>query len=301
VKPWVTQRDPEQANLWWHGIYHHARVVFGTLAGFKDPEFDGFDPATKSIANIFYLGHRRTEDTPVREVRWRDGLALDGEVLLAQAIEASISTTATSTRSTSSSSTTAASVRLQGTQHVKKYLPPDTPITLTSSGQETGVIAFEYSQNSHCLCPEHGGSGRGSAWVTVSAFGPAVHCCQCNGGTTWFPDAVSLPSGFVVPSMPVATEENIQALLADLDQVPVKKGVKAKAPKMTPEQAESLRAADAGRAVEGAKKWSPSCRSTWRRPSAWCPHPAASSRCSEANCKAGCTIGTAARALASCA
>lgn len=114
----------------------------------------------------------------------------------------------------------------------------------------------DITQNSHCLCPEHVGSGGGSSWVTVSQFGPAVHCCQCNGGTTWFPEAVSLPPGFVVPSHVEATEEDIQALLADLDNLPVKKVVPSKTA-LTPKRAEHLRAADAGRAVAGAKKWEP--------------------------------------------
>ena len=287
-KPLVTQRDPVAYNKVWNGIYDFGRIVLGTLAGFDDPDTAGFDPAPKSIANIFYLGHRRSPDLPVREVRWRDGLALDGDALLAAAIEASHTSGTASTASSGSNlkrvSLSSAS-RLKGSHHVTKHLPPDTPITLTSKGKD-GVVAFgDITEGSHCLCPEHGGSGGGSAWVTVSEFGPAVHCCQCNGGTTWFPGGGGV----------TLTDEEIDALLDDHDDEATKvtKGNPKKEPitpeegaeeklraegqkKLTPEQAEKherllaqrkerhrreqaerLRPEDAGRAVEGSKKWMP--------------------------------------------
>jgi len=294
AKPWITQSDPTAANKVWHGIYECARNVFSSLAGFDKT---GYDSGTKCIANVFYLGHRRTEETPVREVRWRDGLAVDGEVLLAAAASTAAGTVG-DTETAPTQRTSIGTIMATGNGlHVKKYLPPDTVITLTSSGTEKGTVAFEdITTGSHCLCPEHGGSGGGSAWVTVSQFGPAIHCCRCNGGTTWFPDVVSLPPGFVVPPHQETTEEDIEALLADLDNeaTKTKKTKPIRKPKLTPEEeaeeklwaerlkmltpeemdkhkrvlaerkkrlqqkrAERLRAEDAGRAVEGSKKWMP--------------------------------------------
>ena len=83
------KQDTRGPNRVWHGIYYAARVLIGELAGFADPASGdaekGFDPATKSTAQAFYLGHRRAEDEPLCEVIWRDGFALDGAVPIGDA------------------------------------------------------------------------------------------------------------------------------------------------------------------------------------------------------------------------
>lgn len=180
-EPYITQGAPQEANRVWHDIYHHARVLLGGLSGFAEPDRAGFDRATASVANVFYLGHRRTADTPIREVRWSDGLALDGAAVLASVPFVAGTTTADPFR------TVSLARGATGGRSEKKKLPADALIVLTQDGREVASVPFATIRGrSHCLCPQHGGSGRGSAWVDVGYGGvPAIQCGPC--GTRWTP------------------------------------------------------------------------------------------------------------------
>ena len=162
----------------WHRIYDHGRRVIGKLAGFTE---NGFDPATKAVSNVFYLGHRRTEDVVAAETIWKGGQALDLAALRAAAPPLTRSLASVATTPTSSTSTA-----VSGRTGSRRTLPADHMITLTNARTVLGVERFgSITAHSHCLCPEHGGSGGGTAWVDVWDGRPQLHCTKCPGGITW--------------------------------------------------------------------------------------------------------------------
>lgn len=58
----------------WKTFYDHARVVFGTVGELLG---EGFDPATSTPCNPWYLTERRSVSDPPRLVRWRTGHLFD--------------------------------------------------------------------------------------------------------------------------------------------------------------------------------------------------------------------------------
>ena len=62
----------------WKVAYNHARVLFGALGRLDGV---GFDPATETPCNPWFLTERRTSGDAERSVAWRPGRALDLELL----------------------------------------------------------------------------------------------------------------------------------------------------------------------------------------------------------------------------
>jgi hypothetical protein len=191
ARPYVTQGDPVKANQEWHRLYEFARIWIGALAGFSDPANDGFDQATSSIANVFYLGHRRAPDVPVREVRWSKGLALDGAALLAMAPAAHSAGRASRSAGHRQQGHEVTGLQVFGFDvdlgtgiFEPDTLDGDTEITLTNDGVTVGPIKLRnVKSRSHCLCPVHVGSGGGSAWVDRTSKGVRLWCVRCK--KTW--------------------------------------------------------------------------------------------------------------------
>jgi hypothetical protein len=71
-------------------------------------------------------------------------------------------------------------------------LPADTLITITRDGVDVGTVKFaDVKSRSHCKCPTHGGSGRGSAWVDRTPQGVRLRCSRCR--KMWQPETVVKP------------------------------------------------------------------------------------------------------------
>jgi hypothetical protein len=166
----------------WNLHYDTARVFFGTLAGFSGPSLRdaavAFDPAPKAISTPWYLGHRRTADTPVRGVRYSPGLAIDIRQLVADApCQLPLGPLGGPKAKRKGGGRTTPSVP---SVFVPRAMDPSTIITLCENRQEVRQIRFdEVSTKSHCVCPEHGGR-RGSAWTDLNHEGfPTIWCSQC--------------------------------------------------------------------------------------------------------------------------
>ena len=71
-KPFITDTDDKCQD--WKTVYHHARVVFGSVGRLHGC---GFDPTTETPSIPWFLTERRQETDPPREVRWRLGASLD--------------------------------------------------------------------------------------------------------------------------------------------------------------------------------------------------------------------------------
>lgn len=69
----------EAGQLAWKGFYGHARVAFGSVA---DLSGVGFDPATETPCNPWFLTEKRASGDPERVVFWRSGAALDATALM---------------------------------------------------------------------------------------------------------------------------------------------------------------------------------------------------------------------------
>ena len=186
--PYVPSAVGHDAAGTWRRMYHAGRWVVGHLAGLGSGEMDR---APCAMSSAVYPGYRRSPDVPVREVRWSDGLALDGAAVLAAAgtptARMGTATTADPFRTLSLATTRAPA----GGQYAQETLPGDTQIICVDGGVRRSVALQNVSRHSHCVCPapEHGGVWRdaewhGSAWVDVGRDGvPRVHCGPCQ--TTW--------------------------------------------------------------------------------------------------------------------
>lgn len=61
----------------------------------------------------------------------------------------------------------------------RRTLPPAYSVTWQGGCDRLDRI----TRHQHCHCPEHGGSGKGSAFATKQGAGPFIHCASC--GITW--------------------------------------------------------------------------------------------------------------------
>jgi hypothetical protein len=68
----------EERRDTWKVAYNHARVLFGALGHLGGV---GFDPATETPCNPWFLTERRATDDPMRVISWAPGRSLDLELL----------------------------------------------------------------------------------------------------------------------------------------------------------------------------------------------------------------------------
>jgi len=64
----------QEKILMWKTLYHHARVLLGSLAGLVG---EGFDPTCETPCQPVFITERREEVDPPRQVIWRTGHSLD--------------------------------------------------------------------------------------------------------------------------------------------------------------------------------------------------------------------------------
>jgi hypothetical protein len=207
TRPYLTQGDPRLGNERWKLLYDHLRRKLGQIAGFgfaevtedEGGEADGFDPATKDIARVFYLGHRRTPETPIREVRFGRGtLAIDGMAEMAEAEAAEkinldaiqVQRMAPALAWKRSSGEVEPGIRTfdlsapSAPQNKRQTLPHDAQVTLLRGGTVTATLPlrdWQPGMPTHCYCPHHGGDGMGMAHIFIGANGdPILVCGKCN-------------------------------------------------------------------------------------------------------------------------
>lgn len=203
------------ANQYWHGVYHVGRVVIGALAGFAEPVKGGFDVQTCSIANVFYLGHRRDEHTPHRRVRWQNGMWLDAAGLAAM-IPTTTSWQDPSTwdENDEDNKTPFKSWDLTAPASKRGGIPGDTPVRLHTGSMATiegvGATLPAHGHTVSCDCPLHEPGLAPNAAIGKNKAGAIFLRCWGDCGGTYF-----------VPTASVAEVEadkrDVENVCADLD------------------------------------------------------------------------------------
>lgn len=178
----------------YRALYEQVRVKFGALAGLKN---QGFDPACSSVSHQFYLGHRRpgmAEGTPDREVVVNQGtqrLDWRAEVTGIKTNPLGANFLARAQKEANGKWAGAGVAKLE-----QRTLPADTEIRMADGGPNLPIGGPNLPPEGHCYCPGHGGSGKGSAFVThTSALTPTarVHCKVC--GITWRSESAPMGDG----------------------------------------------------------------------------------------------------------
>lgn len=84
--PFDTSSEP--AREAWKRLYNGARVILGAVGGLRGR---GFDPATETPCNPWFLTERRSHTDPLRQIWWREGYSLNlgkfAELLPSPAVE----------------------------------------------------------------------------------------------------------------------------------------------------------------------------------------------------------------------
>lgn len=191
-RPFATNVDRKASNLAWHEVYLYLCGVFGELAGFSKPwgvggegKAERFDHACKPISQAFYLGHRAAVDEPCREVRVGKGnkvIVLD-ELLPLVALRDGNNDGGDSDHDPEGfPSFGEGSHRPHGPLRgaprpcakATKWLGSDYPVDITG----VGLVPLGSAPKGHCKCPEHGGKGKGTAYVVpASSRGRGLLVC----------------------------------------------------------------------------------------------------------------------------